>query len=194
MYTFQSDWFTVQIPLWEKYLNEYKGKENISFLEVGSFEGRSAIWLLTNILTSESAHLTCIDTFEGSIENQTKHNINLSLIEKNFDENISRTGASYKVTKIKNYSSKAFQGLTFESQDVIYIDGSHLAPDVLSDAVLYFFLLKGGGLMIFDDYEWGEIGMTGLNTPKPAIDAFLTIYKEKIEIMYIGIQVIIRKK
>ena len=194
MYIYQSDWFTPQIPIWEKYLNEYKGKEHISFLEIGSFEGRSAVWLLTTILTSPSARLICIDTFGGSIENQTKHHIDLTQIEKNFDSNIGQTGSGNKVAKIKDFSSRAFQKLPYLSQDVIYIDGSHTAPDVLSDGVLYFHLLKVGGIMIFDDYEWEEIGMTGLNTPKPAIDAFLSIYQEKIEVLFMGMQVIIRKK
>ena len=193
MYTYQSDWFTPQIPIWEKYLNEYKGKEHISFLEIGSFEGRSAVWLLTTILTSPSARLICIDTFGGSIENQTKHHIDLTQIEKNFDSNIGQTGSGNKVAKIKDLSSRAFQKLPYLSQDVIYIDGSHTAPDVLSDCVLYFHLLKVGGIMIFDDYEWEETGMAGLNTPKPAIDAFLSIYQEKIEVLFMGMQVIIRK-
>ena len=36
--------------------------------------------------------------------------------------------------------------------DLIYIDGSHLAKDVLSDAILSWKLLKPSGVMIFDDY------------------------------------------
>lgn len=194
MYTYQADWFSGQIAIWEKYLTEYKGKEDISIVEIGSFEGRSAVWLLTNILTSPSAHLTCIDTFGGSIENQSKEHIDLSQIEKNFDKNINETGAAHKVVKIKSFSSNAFQQLPFQSQDVIYIDGSHTAPDVLSDAVMYFHLLKPNGLMIFDDYEWEEKGMKGLDTPKPAIDAFISIYQEGIEVLFKGVQVIIRKK
>jgi len=194
MYTFQSDWFTPQIPLWEKYLAEYKGKENLSFIEIGSFEGRSAVWLLENILTGSCAQLTCIDTFGGSIENQTKSEIDLSQIEQNFDHNIKEAGFSKKVKKMKLPSANAFQQLPFNSFDVIYIDGSHTAPDVLSDAVMYFHLLKSGGTMIFDDYEWEEIGIRELDKPKLAIDAFLAINKEKIEILFKGIQVIIRKR
>ena len=38
--------------------------------------------------------------------------------------------------------------------DLIYIDGSHTAADVLTDAVLAFQLLRVGGVMIFDDYLW----------------------------------------
>lgn len=194
MYTYQSDWFTEQIPLWEQYLAEFKGKDSLSFLEIGSFEGRSAVWLLTNILTGEHAKLVCIDTFEGSVENQTKAGIDLSQIEAHFDMNIEHTGAAHKVQKIKETSASAFRKLAFDSYDCIYIDGSHTAPDVLSDAVMYFHLLKKGGLMIFDDYIWEEPGMKDLDTPQPAIDAFLMIYDRKIEVLYKGIQVILRKK
>ena len=34
------------------------------------------------------------------------------------------------------------------------MDGSHHARDVLQDAVLAWGLLRPGGYMIFDDYEW----------------------------------------
>lgn len=194
MYTYQSDWFTEQIPLWERYLAEFKGKDSLSFLEIGSFEGRSAVWLLTNILTGAHAKLVCIDTFEGSIENQTKSGIDLSQIEAHFDKNIELTGAAHKVQKIKETSASAFRKLAFDSYDCIYIDGSHTAEDVLSDAVMYFHLLKKGGLMIFDDYIWEEPGMKDLDKPQLAIDAFLMIYTREIEVLYKGIQVILRKK
>jgi len=69
MYTYQVDWFTPQLPLWEKYLIPLKGLSNLSFLEIGSFEGRSAVWLLENILTDEASRIVCIDPFHGSIEN-----------------------------------------------------------------------------------------------------------------------------
>lgn len=194
MYIYQSDWFSGQIPLWEQYLAEFKGKDALSFLEIGSFEGRSAVWLLTHILTANNARLTCIDTFEGSRENQSKAGIDLSQIEMNFDKNIKLTGVAHKVHKIKDTSASAFRKLTLDSYDCIYIDGSHTAPDVLSDAVMYFHLLKKGGVMIFDDYIWDEPGMKDLDTPQPAIDAFLMIYADKAEVLYKGIQVIIRKK
>lgn len=194
MYTYQSDWFTAQIPLWEQHLKEFRGKDGLSFLEIGSFEGRSAVWLLTEILTGPHSRLVCIDTFEGSIENQTKAGIDLSLIETHFDRNINQTGMGHKVQKIKSTSVDAFRQLSLASYDCIYIDGSHTAPDVLSDAVMYWHLLKKGGLMIFDDYIWEEAGMKDLDTPQPAIDAFLAINAHEIEVLYKGIQVIIRKK
>ena len=39
-----------------------------------------------------------------------------------------------------------------ESFDFIYIDPSHQAPDILTDAVLAFKLLRLSGVMVFDDY------------------------------------------
>lgn len=67
-YIFTSDWFSTNIPLWKKLLQNYKDKPNLKFLEIGSYEGRSAVWLMENILTQENCTLTCIDTFEGSAE------------------------------------------------------------------------------------------------------------------------------
>ena len=81
--------------------------------------------------------------------------------------------------------------------DFIYIDGSHQAPDVLSDAVLGFKLLKIGGVMAFDDYIWQEDLPTGkdpLRCPKPGIDAFVNINMRKLDILPTPInQLYIRK-
>jgi predicted O-methyltransferase YrrM len=74
--------------------------------------------------------------------------------------------------------------------DFIYIDGSHEAPDVLFDAVLAFETLRPRGLMCFDDYAWDREGLDGgVHAPKLAIDAFVTINKERLEIMHAGVQV-----
>lgn len=72
-----------------------------------------------------------------------------------------------------------------EPFDLIYIDGSHRAADVLIDAVMSFQLLRIGGMMIFDDYIWtmepqGQEDL--LNMPKPAIDAFTSIFARKIRL------------
>ena len=67
-YKFSVFWFDYLRELWEHFLVKYKGRSGLKFLEIGSFEGQSAIWLLENILTDKSSTLTCVDTFEGSIE------------------------------------------------------------------------------------------------------------------------------
>ncbi|MCR5880051.1 hypothetical protein [Phenylobacterium sp. J367] len=56
---------------------------------------------------------------------------------------------------------------------------------MLTDAVLAFKLLKVGGLLIFDDYLWKheKNGQEDFyNMPKPAIDAFVTLYQRKLTV------------
>jgi predicted O-methyltransferase YrrM len=70
--------------------------------------------------------------------------------------------------------------------DFIYIDGSHMAQDVLCDAVLAFRLLRVGGVIVFDDYIWFETlpeGKDPLRCPKPAIDAFVNLHFRKVDVL-----------
>lgn len=65
------------------------------------------------------------------------------------------------------------------------MDGSHLAPDVLSDAVLAWNLLKPGGILAFDDYEW-KCGGTPLHCPQAGIDAFASVYGPNLHLLRDG--------
>jgi hypothetical protein len=64
--------------------------------------------------------------------------------------------------------------------DFIYVDGSHQAADVLSDAVLAWKLLKEGGVLIFDDYLWARYQDRPLLNPKMAIDAFVNCHLDQL--------------
>ena len=78
--------------------------------------------------------------------------------------------------------------------DFIYIDGSHIAKDVLTDACMAWPLLKPKGLMVFDDYLWTPNARDILHRPKLAIDAFVNIFAEEVEIVHVGYQLVVRKK
>jgi predicted O-methyltransferase YrrM len=69
--------------------------------------------------------------------------------------------------------------------DFIYIDGSHMAADVLSDGCYAFRLLKQGGWIYFDDYNWTDIQHPGdpKRTPKAGIDSFIALYGKKIRFL-----------
>jgi len=191
-YIFTVDWFSANIHCWTHYLKEFKGKPNLRFLEIGSYQGRSTVWLLENILTDDSSIITCIDTFEGSAEhnecNECKKDLkNLFDI---FSHNIS--AFSNKVNIIRDKSQVALKRIT-EEYDFIYVDGDHKASAVIEDAILSFHLLKNGGMMIFDEYEW-SCSKTLIDDPKPAIDAFMLIYADKIKVLLVNPhQVIIQK-
>jgi hypothetical protein len=186
-YEFTSDWFTPSIPVWTAVLEPYRGKPGINYLEIGAYEGRSAIWMLENILTDASSRLTAVDVFYGDYEAR-------------YRRNIERTGAADRVTTLKGASQVEARKLALESFDLIYIDGSHAAPDVLEDAVLCWRLLKPRGLMIFDDYRWvgalgaGHSGDSPSDFPKPAIDAFTRCFAGKFDTVHNAYQLILRKR
>lgn len=188
------NWFVaVSGPsIFDMHLKVLSGKENLNFLEIGSFTGDSAIWMLENVLTADSSRLTCIDTWAGSSEHEeeVKKQFNFGEIENEFDYKISKH--KNKVTKIKSYSQEWLMKNRDDRFDFIYIDGDHYAKSVILDCMLAWDLLRVGGIMAFDDYEWNHPAGDKYN-PKMAIDAFLTIMEENIEVLYRGWQIWVRR-
>jgi predicted O-methyltransferase YrrM len=156
------------------------GAGDASLLEVGSFEGRSAIWFLDNVLTHPTATITCVDPFIGPGA------------EAQFDHNMRVSGHAAKVTKIKGRSEVVLLDLKPASYDAIYIDGSHLAVNVLMDAALSWTLLKRGGVLIFDDYLWRP-ERPAWNRPQLAIDLFLSMVGTDAVVLHKTHQAIVRK-
>ena len=175
-YDFTQDWFTMRIPKWREVLKPFQGQLNIHYLEIGVFEGRSAIWMLENILTHPTARITCLDV----------------RFNARFLSNLKLSGFLDKATMIKGRSQITLRTLPLNSYDIVYIDGSHTAPDVLADAVLSWSLLKKGGIMIFDDYLW-EWDLPPQERPKIAIEAFLRIHKNELQKLHQGYQIIVKK-
>jgi predicted O-methyltransferase YrrM len=179
-YDFTTDWFTMRIPKWREMLKPFQGQPDIHYLEIGVSEGRSALWMLENILTHPTAKITCLDIFL----NKTKH--------ERFLANLILSDFLDKATMIKGKSQITLKTLPLDSYDIVYIDGSHTAPDVLADAVLSWSLLKKGGIMIFDDYmlDWE---LPPQERPKIAIEAFLRIHKNELYKLHQGYQIIVKK-
>lgn len=61
----------------------------------------------------------------------------------------------------------------------------------LEDAIVSFRLLKIGGLQIFDDYQFQPGAL--VHPPRPAIDAFLLLWSDCLDILHQDAQVIVRK-
>jgi predicted O-methyltransferase YrrM len=185
---FTQDWFTSNIPNWTSLLAELRGQPGVRALEVGSFEGRSACWLLENILTGPGARLDCVDNFTAAVEK----NIGFQAegIRDRFDANIAPW--LERVTVHAGNSGDVLRGLT-DTYDFIYIDGSHLAPDVLLDAVLSWRLLKAGGIMIFDDFLWNLLPRPE-QQPGTAIRSFLRCHFGWFDLLRVDGQVALRKR
>jgi predicted O-methyltransferase YrrM len=179
-FSFTQDYAAGFVDQWREYLAEFAGRSGLSMLEIGSFEGRSATWFLSNILTHSTARLVCIDPFYNHLP------------ELRFEHNIRLTGARHKVRTIKDSSAMILPDLEPESFDIIYVDGSHLAPDVMFDAMMSWELLKPGGMLIFDDYKWEEQRPLGLR-PRLAIDLFLDSHSGQYQLIHKDYQVAVRK-
>lgn len=177
---------------WQSWI---KSRQPFKYLEIGSFEGLSAAFFLeiakTYALQSNERQiqLTCIDSWSGGEEHE---NINFQSIERTFDSNMQECLGWYpadkvpQIRKIKSLSHPALRKLVGAEHhfDLIYVDGSHHAADTLADIILCWFLLRIGGTLIIDDYLWKEPhGRGAVHEPKLAIDAFTTIFGERLQII-----------
>ena len=148
----------------------------------------------------------CVDTWHGGIEHKPggMAPTDMNSVEARFQNNIqlSSRNANHPVNLNihKEYSEDCLSKLIANGKkdyfDFVYVDGSHQAPDVLSDAVLGFKLLKVGGIMGFDDYLWHEnlpYGKDPLRCPKPAIDSFVNLNFRKLSVISASYQFYIQK-
>ncbi len=183
---FSVDWFSSNIPILQEYLQPIAGLSHIRALEIGSFEGRSTHWFLNTILTHPTSHIVCVDTFEGSPEHEGE--VDTSNLHERFLANIEEYKRAHRVSVFKQTSHDFFleNAAAFQDTfDFVYIDGSHKASDVLSDAVFSFYLVKHGGFLIFDDYEW-PVDLDELYKPQIAIDSFITCFRDQCKPLHVN--------
>lgn len=188
MYNFTTKWFNNTAKKnWDHLIPEIKPHK---ILEIGSFEGTSTCYLIEKLSGFQELEIHCIDTWEGSMEH-IRDGLNMAAAEANFDNNIeyAMSKALHRplVYKYKERSETGLMKLFLEGKqnyfDFVYVDGSHATADVISDAILSFKLLKVKGVMAFDDYAWAA-GQKDLDYfPKIAIDAFTTIYGNKVQMV-----------
>jgi hypothetical protein len=182
--TFSHDWFTGKIEAWEPIMEALESR-NAQALEIGSFEGLSACYLLWRLPDS---HVTCVDTFAGSVENIVGRDLPDEGLESAFETNVASVDAS-RVRKLVGDSKHVLIDLNSEGArfDFVYVDGSHHALDVLVDAALSWSVLE------VDGFRWSAFGDDRLLRPGAAIDCFLTLVDEKHELVFRGSQLALKK-
>jgi predicted O-methyltransferase YrrM len=151
--------------------------EKLSILEIGSFEGRSALFFLSFF---PNARLTCVDPFikgRGAV----------------FDDNTAPY--SERLTKLVGYSGPELMKLTKAKAefDIAYIDGSHKRKDVLLDSVLVWPMMRNDGIVIWDDYGGYSRDKAPDDRALEAINGFLVAYADQIELLHKKNQVFARK-
>lgn len=193
-FMFTNNWFATNAkPFWNDFFAQFKPRK---VLEIGSYEGASTCYLIGELAKDYPVEIHCIDTWCGGVEHRN-WGIDMTAVESRFSHNtqfaISRVPHSVALVVHKGFSDYCMATLLSQNHgnsfDLVYVDGSHQAPDVLADAVLGFRLLKVGGVMIFDDYLWSENLPSGrdlLRCPKLAIDAFVNCYFRKVMVISIS--------
>ncbi len=191
---FTNQWFSQSAkPNWDKIFSKFKP---VNLLEIGSFEGASACYLIDKLAGRHPVSLTCIDCWTGGAEHApgAPFEADMQEVERRFHKNIEfavrQATHPVQLDVRKGRSDAILCELMAEGRagsfDFIYVDGSHQARDVLFDALLSFKLLRRGGLMVFDDYLWkGAAADSGnpLKSPKLAIDAFINTYQDCVHVL-----------
>lgn len=162
-------------------INTYELKFDL-VLEVGCFEGLTTKYICEKLL-NEGGRVVCVDPLEDYYTPEdTEHK---EMFHQQYQRFLGNT-RGLPVNLIKKTSDIALPELHELRFDLIYIDGDHNTEPVYRDCVNAFKILKVGGYMLIDDYEWRE-------TTKSGIDRFLLDHQGFYEMITQGYQVMIKK-
>jgi len=183
------DGFTMHITNWKSFLSKFVNEPNLNFLEIGTGNARSGVWVLENVLTHPTSKLTTIDIVENLFYEKGRsfkginleENVTIS-VRSNLQPYIDKNQCEYIIKDSRLFLKECNE---FEKYDFIYIDGCHEPDYVIHEACLSFQLLKKGGYLLFDDYGWGNC--------KYGIESFLICFQKHYNLLYKDWQVLIEK-
>jgi len=176
---FTQDWFSHNIPNFQKCMDAIGNTGSRKrFLEIGSYEGRSTCWLIQNALKDNDV-ICSIDPFT-----------NMPEVEARFWDNAREVLVKQQLSHFKGTSYISMATLIQQKNDFdfIYIDGDHDPATTLTDAAMAWGLLRSGGVMLFDDYEYPH------EPTKCGIDGFLMGFVGKYDLLLKNYQLAVVKK
>ena len=139
------------------YMQDLKG----DVVEIGSWQGRSTIFLATAAKESGNGDFYAIDHFKGNIGKEDSYAVGGSLdnLKDNFNQNISNFGLSNVVHLLDMTNTEASKHVKDKTIRLLFVDGDHTKNGVRKDIELFFPKLKKGSIVIFDDYFEGFPGL-----------------------------------
>jgi predicted O-methyltransferase YrrM len=145
-------------------------------IEVGTWKGLSAFYLLRRALLYNNASIICVDTWLGSSEHWLSSQWKPLLAFRNgrptlyeqFLANVVHEGLVDRIVPLplpSRQAAEVLQQMRVQAQ-FIYIDGAHDERSVREDIAAYWPLVPPGGVLVGDDYhdEWPGV--------KAAVQAF----------------------
>jgi hypothetical protein len=163
-------------PPWFEFGDIYKeqvesAKDGAHFVEVGCFLGKSAAFMIVEIINSgKKIQFDMIDHWKGSIEHQDMDIIKNKDLYATFITNMAPFTEYRNTRSIRMKSVKAAQIYEDESLDFVFIDASHEEKDVKNDIDAWFPKVKKGGILAGDD--WGFEGVNNAVQSKFSSDQY----------------------
>ena len=126
------------------------------FVEVGSFLGKSAVYMAVEIINSgKNIKFDCIDHWEGSEEHNDNDEVNLERLYEDFLENIKPVKGV--INPIRANSIDASKFYKPNSLDFVFIDASHDEVSVKADLTYWMPRVKEDGIIAGDDIDNAEV-------------------------------------
>lgn len=143
-------------------------------VEVGVWKGD----LSAEILNHNPARLHLVDPWAHQDYIAMWYSAPQERMDQIFSEVEERFTLEGRVTIHREFSTEVF--FPNDYFDWVYIDGNHTYEQVTKDLEFYFPLVKFGGKLCGDEYNW--TGPDCLKGPKPAVDEFISKHGLAIEI------------
>ncbi len=122
-------------------------------VEIGSFKGKSTIWLAKGAEAGAGVPVYAIDPHTGSAEHRTTGDGQIWTYEE-FMNNLRRAGVEGLVHPLLTTSAEAAPSF-HQPVELLFIDGDHRYEAVRQDFNLWFpKLVEGGYLLMHDTIRW----------------------------------------
>jgi predicted O-methyltransferase YrrM len=177
----------------ERFLLPEAGKPDLMYLQLGVFTGDASLWLLENVLTNQDSTLLDIDTWQGAFNEPIQEEMDFKNVYDTYVDKVSNhSNITHLVTSTQDF---LLESLYWDNRyDFIYVDAHHTAASAFLDCELSWDILKSGGILAIDDYEWLHPDGLEIHAPKLGIHMFLDRHPDQFDTLVVNQQYWIQKK
>lgn len=147
--------FYQKIQGWFNFPKLYKSAvekfDNAVFVEVGTWQGKSAAYMAVEIVNSKkNIKFYCVDTWKGSQEHRSDNLVKTDTLYECFLQNINIV--NHAIYPLRMTSLEAAENFKNNSIDFVFIDAEHDYENVKKDMSAWFPKVKKGGIFAGHDY------------------------------------------